>query len=54
VSEPDGLDRWRLILGAAAEASIPVGDGVGGRQDAALDWLYGRDEELRARGVRRG
>jgi Mg-chelatase subunit ChlD len=49
-----GLERWRLILGSAVENSITVGDGVRARQDAALDWLYGRDEELRERGVRRG
>jgi Mg-chelatase subunit ChlD len=49
-----GLERWRLILGSAVENSITVGGGMGARQDAALDWLYGRDEELRERGVRRG
>lgn len=49
-----GLERWRLILGSAVENSIPAGPGLRARQDAALDWLYGRDEELRERGVRRG
>ena len=49
-----GLERWRLILGAAVENSIPLGSGPRARQDAALDWLYGRDEEQRRRGVRRG
>ena len=49
-----GLERWRLILGSAVENSITVGGGIRARQDAALDWLYGRDEELRERGVRRG
>ncbi|MEU9508846.1 VWA domain-containing protein [Micromonospora sp. NPDC048170] len=50
------LERWRLVLGEAAH------DGLGGpglsaealARDAALDWLYGRDEELARRGVRRG
>lgn len=50
-----GLQRWRLILGAAAENSLSLGSsGTGSRQDAALDWLYGRDEELRGRGIRNG
>jgi Mg-chelatase subunit ChlD len=50
-----GLQRWRLILGAAAENSLTLGSsGAGVRQDAALDWLYGRDEELRGRGIRNG
>jgi hypothetical protein len=50
-----GLERWRLILGAAAENSMSLGtSGTGARRDAALDWLYGRDEELRERGIRGG
>jgi Mg-chelatase subunit ChlD len=50
-----GLERWRLILGAAVENSITLGSAdKGSRQDAALEWLYGRDEELRERGIRRG
>ena len=50
-----GLQRWRLILGAAAENSLTLGSsGKGSRQDAALDWLYGRDEDLRGRGIRKG
>lgn len=52
---PDpALERWRLILGAAAEESIPLDGSACSRQDSALAWLYGRDEELRRRGVRRG
>lgn len=48
------LERWRLILGAAAQEPIPIDSDLSCRQDAALDWLYGRDEESRRRGVRRG
>ena len=48
-----GLQRWRLILGAAAENSLTLGSsGKVSRQDAALDWLYGRDEDLVGRGIR--
>jgi Mg-chelatase subunit ChlD len=51
-----GLERWRLILGSASDQAL------GGRplradamaRDAALDWLYGRDEDLARRGIRRG
>ncbi|MFE5093493.1 VWA domain-containing protein [Streptomyces sp. NPDC056638] len=51
---PDaGLERWRLVLGSAAERHTgPLGPGNAGR-DAALDWLYGRDPDLAGRGVRR-
>ncbi|MFJ5815804.1 VWA domain-containing protein [Streptomyces sp. NPDC093108] len=51
---PDaGLERWRLVLGSAAERHTgPLGPGNAGR-DAALDWLYGRDPDLARRGVRR-
>ena len=50
---PDaGLERWRLILGEAAESATgPLGEAAGAR-DAALDWLYGPDPDLRRRGVR--
>jgi Mg-chelatase subunit ChlD len=50
------LARWRLVLGDAGAACLggqPLGADAAGR-DAALDWLYGRDEELTRRGVRRG
>ncbi|MBR7839462.1 hypothetical protein KDL01_39750, partial [Actinospica durhamensis] len=51
--EPD-LERWRLILGAPVDRSLPLdATCTTGRQDAALDWLYGRDEELGRRGIRR-
>ncbi|MCP2164017.1 VWA domain-containing protein [Goodfellowiella coeruleoviolacea] len=50
------LERWRLVLGAAGSACLG-GQGLGesaAGQDAALDWLYGRDEEWDQREVRRG
>ncbi|WP_433059277.1 VWA domain-containing protein [Dactylosporangium sp. CS-033363] len=49
------LQRWRLVLGEAAEGALGAAtlDGVAQGQDAALEWLYGRDEELQRRGVRR-
>ncbi|MGF1428363.1 VWA domain-containing protein [Kitasatospora sp. LaBMicrA B282] len=51
---PDqALERWRLVLGAPAEQwTGPLGPAAAA-QDAALDWLYGRDEDLARRGVRR-
>ncbi|MFJ8039813.1 VWA domain-containing protein [Kitasatospora sp. NPDC096147] len=54
-SRPDpGLERWRLLLGAPAErATGPLGPEAA-RQDAALEWLYGRDQDLAERGVRHG
>ncbi|GAB3260756.1 VWA domain-containing protein [Kineosporia babensis] len=47
-----GLERWRLVLGTPAGALGQLDDEASGR-DAALDWLYGRDADLEARGVRR-
>ncbi|NUS15553.1 MAG: VWA domain-containing protein [Streptomyces sp.] len=49
-----GLERWRLILGSAADRCTGAPHGTAAAQDAALDWLYGRDEDLLRRGVRRG
>jgi len=46
------LDRWRLILGQTA--GMGAGDREVVARDAALDWLYGRDADLRRRGIRRG
>lgn len=49
------LERWRLVLGEAGDAC--AGGGLGGTalgRDAALEWLYGRDEDRAARGVRGG
>jgi Mg-chelatase subunit ChlD len=50
------LERWRLVLGQAAQACCG-GAGLGAEaagRDAALEWLYGRGEDLGRRGVRRG
>ncbi|MFC4335436.1 VWA domain-containing protein [Salininema proteolyticum] len=44
-------ERWRLILGPAAEGLGPM-SADGAARDAALEWLYGRDEERAERGVR--
>jgi Mg-chelatase subunit ChlD len=49
-----GLERWRLVLGSAAESCTGGLDGEAAARDAALDWLYGRDPDLGRRGVRRG
>ena len=42
------LQRWRLILGEAAETTLC------GLDDNALEWLYGRDPERLQRGERSG
>lgn len=50
------LERWRLVLGAAGDACLgghPLSAAAAGR-DAALDWLYGRDDDLVRRDVRGG
>jgi Mg-chelatase subunit ChlD len=50
----ESLERWRLVLGSAAERCTgPLGPHAAAR-DAALEWLYGRDTDLEQRGVRRG
>lgn len=49
------LERWRLVLGEPGDAALggrPLAAETAAR-DAALEWLYGRDEELGRRGVRR-
>ncbi len=47
------LTRWRLVLGEAAEGSLPGQlDGPGAGMDAALAWLYGREGDLAERDVR--
>lgn len=48
------LERWRLILGPAAESCTGGLSAENAGRDAALDWLYGRDADLGKRGVRRG
>ena len=48
------LARWRLVLGQAAEEALG-GDRLGAGElaaDAALAWLYDRDQDLAARGIR--
>lgn len=52
----DSVQRWRLVLGSASEQALG-GPGLSEQamaRDAALDWLYGRDEDLARRGIRRG
>ena len=52
MTDPD-LERWRLVLGKPASAMGSLGvDGAA--RDAALDWLYGRDEDHDRRDVRQG
>jgi Mg-chelatase subunit ChlD len=49
------LERWRLVLGRPADEQM--GGGLSAHAaacDAALDWLYGRDDELGRRDIRRG
>ncbi|MBF6181363.1 VWA domain-containing protein [Nocardia otitidiscaviarum] len=49
------LERWRLILGEAASGLVREAalSAAAAGQDAALAWLYDRDEELDRRGIRR-
>lgn len=54
MTDPE-LERWRLVLGEPGDAALggrPLGAQAAAR-DAALEWLYGRDEQLGRRGVRR-
>ena len=39
------LQRWRLILGEAAETTLCGLDDNARQIDHALEWLYGRDPE---------
>ncbi|MEU5940447.1 VWA domain-containing protein [Micromonospora sp. NPDC047548] len=48
------LERWRLVLGEPAQDCLGALGAEAAARDAALDWLYGRDEELGRRDVRRG
>lgn len=52
LSLPDPLVRWRLLLGEAAQGSMGCLGGEALAADAALEWLYGRDPDLQARGER--
>ena len=38
------LMRWRLMLGEAADGALGAAQGTAGAMDAALAWLYGRDD----------
>jgi len=53
----DDLARWRLILGQSADGACrSAGFSLSGQElamDAAIDWLYGRDDEDGARNIRR-
>ena len=48
------LQRWRLILGEAAETTLCGLDDNARQIDHALEWLYGRDPERLQRGERYG
>lgn len=50
---PVELQRWRLLLGESAEAMLGGLSPDYQAVDSALEWLYGRDPELLARGERR-
>lgn len=45
------LDRWRLVLGEAAEGTLGGCSGEVQSMDEALQWLYGRDEGLAERDI---
>src|SRR5688572_2634164 len=45
------LQRWRLVLGEAAEGALPGLGGEAARMDAALDWLYSREKDLGERDI---
>lgn len=45
VKASSGLTRWRLVLGQAAESACGPLSGDAAAIDAALSWLYGRDED---------
>lgn len=47
------LVRWRLVLGASADALGALGANAAA-MDAALEWLYGRDGELGERDIKGG
>ena len=45
------LERWRLVLGEAADESMGDLSGQAAEADAALSWLYGQDPESAERDV---
>lgn len=48
------LERWRLVLGEAADATLGASAPEVGAYDAALGFLYDREGDLEGRGVRTG
>lgn len=48
------IERWRLILGPAAEGLCGASSEQTRDRDAALEWLYSHDPDLAARGVMGG
>lgn len=54
IDVPEPLQRWRLLLGAAADGALGTPAGEFGAADAALEWLYGRDPDRAERGERAG
>lgn len=48
----ENLERWRLILGEAAEGACGGLGETASAMDAAIEWLYGRDPDLDERGVK--
>jgi len=53
MAELGPLERWRLVLGEAADSTLAAGPEVAGF-DAALGFLYDREGDLEGRGVRTG
>jgi hypothetical protein len=49
---PSALERWRLMLGEAAEGACGSLGADAMAADAALEWLYGRDPERATRDER--
>ena len=52
LSVTNPLERWRLLLGEAAQDQCGSLGSEAAAADAALEWLYGRDSDLGARGER--
>lgn len=48
------IQRWRLLLGEAAQDTLGDLDEHAQAMDGALEWLYGRDPERLHRGERKG
>jgi Mg-chelatase subunit ChlD len=57
IPDLDALTRWRLILGDAADGATRAAGGAFSAEamamDAAMDWLYGREDEDGARNISR-